>query len=435
LCEVGFEAQFYGTKLCDICQAGTFANSTGTVKCEQCSPGYVNNGEGMSACEACPEGTAQPEASQTSCITCPAGTYTDAEGSDTCMQCPRGTYQPTEKSQWCLGCPDGKTTKGDGAKGVTECYWEQCPIGYHRVKDSIECAECPQGTFASTLESAECTPCALGHFNPIRRQKQCLECPTKLWTKAVGAIHITDCIGPIMKICSGPNFTGTCKTYNDIAEKIPFEVKSLKVIAGKWNFWMRENFSGVMYTRNYPFEEVELSFKPKSFESDIENSFCYVGKGESYTPSRFYNETIDGDACVNWKLTQHPEVGSNTFCANPEENKGEPWCYTRNDDTSITWKYCNVPKCLWDNICYVGRGQGYRGTASSTRDGYTCQNWQSDFPHPHYHHSGHGIGNHNYARNPTNSAAPWCYLTQVFTVWDYTSAPKCNRKDHPFYHD
>ena len=29
-------------------------------------------------------------------------------------------------------CPNGKTTQGDGATGETECYWEQCPIGYHR---------------------------------------------------------------------------------------------------------------------------------------------------------------------------------------------------------------------------------------------------------------------------------------------------------------
>ena len=31
-----------------------------------------------------------------------------------------------------------------------------------------------------------------------------------------------------------------------------------------------------------------------------------MGKGEQYVPTRFYNETVDGDACVNWMITGHP---------------------------------------------------------------------------------------------------------------------------------
>eukprot|EP00116_Pleurobrachia_bachei_P004675 sb/3464937/ len=283
-------------------------------------------------------------------------------GSDTCMECPQGTFQDQSG--------------------------EQCPIGYHRNSETNDCDECPHGTYTDTVESATCTPCAQGYFNPIRRQRKCLQCPSKHWTKGTGAIQQTDCIGPILIACDEENMTGNCQTFTDVSNRIPIQVKSLEVKAGQFKLYSSISFQGSSVTLKYPFKSDKigsqdpLKVAPRSLVSDIDDSFCYENRGAEYQPSRFYNVTASGAACKNWKETKFSSFGDHSYCGNPDEKtKVEPWCYTH--DPEKPWEYCSVPKCVWDFECYTGNGYEYRGTIARTENGYNCQNWLSDFPHPH----------------------------------------------------
>ncbi|XP_063687369.1 plasminogen-like [Bolinopsis microptera] len=424
-----------------MCEPGAFSDNPGTPECSLCSPGHVVDISGAEGCDACPQGYEQPKAGATECKICPEGTYTDSEGSDNCVSCPRGTYQNKQGGNTCSPCPDGKTTSAEGTTGIEKCYWEQCPIGYHRNSETNDCDECSQGTFTDTVESPECTPCAMGFFNPIRRQRKCLQCPVKHWTRSTGSIHPTDCIGPIMTMCDGTNMTGNCTTYYDVELSVPFTAQSLEVKAGKFKVCSGKKMYLKCEMISYPFrvddvtDDVtrQLSFSPLSLESDIDDSFCYENRGEEFAPTRFYNATINGHGCKNWMDTQHPEAGDSTYCANPDpKQKSEPWCYTH--DPAVEWEYCSVPKCVWDFECYTGTGFEYRGTLARTEQGYTCQNWQSDWPHPHSYHRGNGAGDHNYGRNPgNNERAPWCFTTNLFKRWDYVNPGRCSRDKFPFY--
>jgi len=70
----------------------------------------------------------------------------------------------------------------------------------------------------------------------------------------------------------------------------------------------------------------------------------------------------------------------------------------------------------------------YRGTASSTKNGKTCQKWTEQFPHEHtrtpQNMPGKGLGDHNYCRNPDNEQGAWCYTTDPDVRWDYCPCVK-----------
>ncbi|XP_021379895.1 uncharacterized protein LOC110467213 [Mizuhopecten yessoensis] len=87
--------------------------------------------------------------------------------------------------------------------------------------------------------------------------------------------------------------------------------------------------------------------------------------------------------------------------------------------------------------CIKGKhpdGRDYRGTLDHTRDGITCQNWTSHYPHDHKlvdsdaeEEDKDGIGPHNYCRNPMSLRRnrPWCFTNKLKETWGYCDVSVC----------
>uniref|UniRef100_A0A3B3T3H8 Plasminogen n=1 Tax=Paramormyrops kingsleyae TaxID=1676925 RepID=A0A3B3T3H8_9TELE len=200
-------------------------------------------------------------------------------------------------------------------------------------------------------------------------------------------------------------------------------------------------------------------------------SDCYEGNGTSYRGVT--SETISGKKCQFWTSMQ-PHTHKKTpqsypnadlrrnYCRNPDGDRA-PWCYTT--DPTVRWEFCKVQKCeekpvvvvqeFGANVpqmpqpteanqrlpaaeegspsqkcCKDGNGQSYRGPASATIMGVTCQAWSSMTPHQHASftpesHPDKGLES-NQCRNPDSDVnGPWCYTTDPNKKWDYCSIPDC----------
>merc|ERR1719391_1598766 len=70
-----------------------------------------------------------------------------------------------------------------------------------------------------------------------------------------------------------------------------------------------------------------------------------------------------------------------------------------------------------ENINYAD----YRGEASTTAEGNTCQRWTDQMPHQHENTPENkpeeGLGEHNFCRNPDKEPRPWCYTTNPDQRW------------------
>ena len=83
--------------------------------------------------------------------------------------------------------------------------------------------------------------------------------------------------------------------------------------------------------------------------------------------------------------------------------------------------------------CFYGNGRGYRGNVSTTKKGYTCQAWDSQWPHKHTIDGSiyeEVRNSSNFCRNPGGFGlkGTWCYTTNMSLQWDYCDVPKCSRK-------
>ena len=54
----------------------------------------------------------------------------------------------------------------------------------------------------------------------------------------------------------------------------------------------------------------------------------------------FQSVTASGEKCINWTLTEYPDLESN-FCRNVDKRSSGPWCVTENQQE----KSCNIPFC------------------------------------------------------------------------------------------
>ncbi|XP_030053923.1 plasminogen [Microcaecilia unicolor] len=177
---------------------------------------------------------------------------------------------------------------------------------------------------------------------------------------------------------------------------------------------------------------------------------CLSGNGESYVGK--IAMTVSGKVCQAWSSQtphKHHRIPDNypcknldvNYCRNPDEEK-MPWCYTTDNNTR--WEYCQIPSCsgaapevefLSEQVsssaepeCYVDSGTTYRGTASMTISGKTCQAWNSRTPHNHAKTpENHPLADltRNYCRNPDNDISPWCYTTDPRVRWEYCNLQKC----------
>jgi len=74
--------------------------------------------------------------------------------------------------------------------------------------------------------------------------------------------------------------------------------------------------------------------------------------------------------------------------------------------------------------CYIGSGDQYEGLLTHSATGRKCKNWLDEGT---YSSSVHGIGNHNYCRNPAGGqkTKPWCFTVDPSTEWEYCDVPEC----------
>ncbi|CAC5376663.1 PLG [Mytilus coruscus] len=93
------------------------------------------------------------------------------------------------------------------------------------------------------------------------------------------------------------------------------------------------------------------------------------------------------------------------------------------DDIKLIPGICDIPvksDCLLSAL-----GKEYIGTQSVTKDGKTCQRWDSNSPHSHSYHA--YDNDDNYCRNTLgDEPMPWCYTTDPDDRWDFCEIPYCH---------
>uniref|UniRef100_A0A674ESH9 Macrophage stimulating 1 n=1 Tax=Salmo trutta TaxID=8032 RepID=A0A674ESH9_SALTR len=84
-------------------------------------------------------------------------------------------------------------------------------------------------------------------------------------------------------------------------------------------------------------------------------------------------------------------------------------------------------KKVYVRKCIVGKGEDYRGKVFTTKNGHTCQQWWSKFPHDHRWTPTATNGLElNYCRNPDRDRiGPWCYTNDPERRYESCNIPHC----------
>jgi len=125
--------------------------------------------------------------------------------------------------------------------------------------------------------------------------------------------------------------------------------------------------------------------------------------------------TLSGKRCQRWDVTSphrpkyYPFPRNHNYCANPDNDPAGNWCYTM--DPNKRFEYCGS--------CYKPTIQPSKdcSSLSTTQHGFTCQRWDTNFPHKPFFRP--EPANHNFCRSPDNNSRPWCYTTSRRKTWDY----------------
>ena len=89
-----------------------------------------------------------------------------------------------------------------------------------------------------------------------------------------------------------------------------------------------------------------------------------------------------------------------------------------------------MPPLSVTGSCVKGRGRFYQGNVSVTKEGLTCQRWDSQHPHPHNRPPLNIFPEMQDAENFCRNAGgeepqPWCYTTDPLVRWQHCNIPQC----------
>jgi hypothetical protein len=193
------------------CPPGTFTYGAPPNRCTSpfcngkfcptvCRPGLYLNSKDKS-CQRCPPGTFMPEYnSEPECRPCPVAPP-ERDGAFACVGCNAGSYF---NGTGCSLCPNGMFS-GQGAESVLECSIAPCGAGQFRNRQTLECEDCPVGTFSSAPNNADvCTACPKASVQPLTGQSSCTLCTNDL----LPSENRTMCLP-----CTGPSvgvFNSSC---------------------------------------------------------------------------------------------------------------------------------------------------------------------------------------------------------------------------------